>query len=57
MSQPKNNDRIVEKDWGQSRKYKLRDWYFPPAILGRPIPLVYCDNCAKKSEGVDYPWF
>ena len=25
--------------------YKLRDWVFsPPALLGEPIPLVYCEH-------------
>ena len=37
---------LTEKGIGHEKvNYKLRDWVFPPALLGRAHPLVKCPKC------------
>jgi len=42
---------ILEKEgWGEKAvSYHLRDWIFSRQhYWGEPIPMVYCEHCAKK---------
>lgn len=41
---------LVQKGWGKrATNYHLRDWIFSRQhYWGEPIPMVYCESCAKK---------
>ncbi|MFH2136572.1 MAG: leucine--tRNA ligase [Patescibacteria group bacterium] len=45
---------LEEKNIGKKAvNYKLRDWVFSrQRYWGEPIPLVYCETCAKKKQKV-----
>lgn len=47
-------DYLEEKGWGKrSTRYHLRDWIFSRQhYWGEPIPMIYCETCAKK--GINY---
>ena len=48
-------DYLEEKGWGKrSTRYHLRDWIFSRQhYWGEPIPMIFCENCAKNDRG----WF
>ncbi len=43
-------DYLEKKGWGERKvSYHLRDWIFSrQRYWGEPIPMVYCEHCAKK---------
>jgi len=49
---------LTKKGLGRrSVSYKLRDWVFSRQhYWGEPIPLIFCENCAKKPEGLNPGW-
>ncbi len=44
---------LIEKEVGSERtNYHLRDWLISrQRYWGAPIPLIYCDSCAKNNKG------
>jgi len=61
-------DLIVEKGVGEKAvNYHLRDWIFSRQhYWGEPIPMVYCENCARneiatsstpRNDGVSAGWY
>lgn len=45
--------REITKTYGEAKvTYKLKDWIFSrQRYWGEPIPLVYCEHCAKNGNG------
>lgn len=48
-------DYLEEKGWGKKvTSFNLRDWCVSrQRYWGPPIPMIYCEHCAKKGDG----WF
>jgi leucyl-tRNA synthetase len=46
-------DRIEEEGWGKKAvTYHIRDWLVSrQRYWGPPIPMIYCEHCAKRDKG------
>jgi len=47
-------DWMVENNWAQRKiEYHLRDWIFSRQhYWGEPIPMIFCENCAKNKFSI-----